>query len=682
MHNEQHDLDLFFLGPKSEQRQFLEEVLKLVLNDHVFWRRNYYPKDPPAIPYRKVHGEQARHFREEFYTELFQLISELKLDVPVFSPRYAAHMISETNLPSLVSYFATLLYNPNNVSSEASPVTIRYELQVGQQFARLFGFDAERSFGHLTSGGTVANYESLWYTMAGRTLPVSIAMAGGEGTGARDAGVRDAGVRSADGLWALMNVPLPEVEERLATYLAPDPEARYNALRPHLQSQLGLVGFARTVETYFDAEWKPPVLVAPRTAHYSWARALPLLGLGKSSVRTVAVDNTFRMVPGDFERVLRACQAEQRPVWQTVAVAGTTEFGTIDPVGALADIRDRLSAEGLYTPIHVDAAYGGYFATMYRDGEEAPVGVAAVGAAADGAAPGSAGEPTDAPPGGDTAEAYRALHRADSVTVDPHKAGYTPYGAGSIIIKHGFLKDLVAETAPYCLDRHDTTEAESPRPQLGKFILEGSKPGAAAASVWFSHKLIPLNMDGYGRQLATLCRLTRDVDARVAELGAEGAAADAAAAALAPRMVSLYRPQLNLLCLLAVPPSAAASGAVLQGGDASGAVPPSAASPRNLKLSRVNALNEALAERFGVREVMSIQSYDYLVSRTTVASDMAAIEACEELAHVERDAPAVTVLRLVFMNRWFEGLNEHGESYRENFLSVLCAEAARLWESL
>ena len=138
------------------------------LNDHVFWRRNYWPKDPPAIGYSKANGPDASHFREIFFTELFSLVSDLKLDVPVFSPRYMAHMISETTLPSLVAYFATLLYNPNNVSSEASPVTIRHELEVGKQFARLFGFDDRTSFGHLTSGGTIANYESLWFHKAGR----------------------------------------------------------------------------------------------------------------------------------------------------------------------------------------------------------------------------------------------------------------------------------------------------------------------------------------------------------------------------------------------------------------------------------------------------------------------------------------------------------------------------------
>ncbi|MEQ9104959.1 MAG: pyridoxal-dependent decarboxylase [Rhodothermales bacterium] len=624
MQNEQHDLDLFFLGPKSEQREFLSEILQLVMNDHVFWRRNYWPKDPPAIPYSKVHGEQARHFRERFFTELFRLISELKLDVPVFSPRYMAHMISETNLPSLISYFATLLYNPNNVSSEASPVTIRYELQVGKQFAELFGFPPDDAFGHLTSGGTVANYESLWYAMAGRTLPVAIALAS------------DAPPRGPDALWELMNVPLADVQLRLNRFLAPDPEARFAALREHMIGYKGLMGFARAAEEAFDAPWVEPVLVAPRTAHYSWSRALSVIGIGKHNVCRVEVDAAFRTVPEALEDVLRTCMAERRPVWQIVTVLGATEFGSVDPVDRLVDVRNRLAGEGMYAPIHADGAYGGYFATMFREGVGGP-DVDAPAAPADEA----------------VRAAFVGLGGAESVTVDPHKAGYTPYGAGSIVIKHGFLKDLVAETAPYCLDREDTTEASSPQPQLGKFILEGSKPGAAAASVWFSHRLIPLNMDGYGRQLATLCRVTADVHARIGEIGA---AAAVGSDVDAPQLVSLYPPQLNLLCILAVPPGVQ-------------------------RLSDVNALNEQLAARFGVKDVMSIQSYDYLVSRTTVATDMPAVAACPSLAGLDLDAENVSVLRLVFMNRWFEGLNEHGESYRENFLAVLQSEAARLWLS-
>ena len=53
----EHDLDLYFLGPKSEKRAFLFEALHLVLNDHVFWRRNYWPKDPTG--HRLQQGRMA-----------------------------------------------------------------------------------------------------------------------------------------------------------------------------------------------------------------------------------------------------------------------------------------------------------------------------------------------------------------------------------------------------------------------------------------------------------------------------------------------------------------------------------------------------------------------------------------------------------------------------------------------
>ncbi|MCB1054790.1 MAG: pyridoxal-dependent decarboxylase, partial [Acidobacteria bacterium] len=155
-------LDQFFLGPKSEQRLFLKELLELVVDDYIFWRRNYHPKDPPAMPHNSLHSEESEEYHGHFHQELFELISDLKLDVPFFSPRYMAHMVSEVAMPGLVAYLATMLYNPNNVSLEASAVTVEFELEVGQHFARLFGYGPDAAFGHLCSGGTLANYESLW----------------------------------------------------------------------------------------------------------------------------------------------------------------------------------------------------------------------------------------------------------------------------------------------------------------------------------------------------------------------------------------------------------------------------------------------------------------------------------------------------------------------------------------
>lgn len=609
----EHDLDLYFLGPKSEQRQFLYEALQLVLNDHVFWRRNYWPKDPPAIGYSKVNGPDASHFREMFFTELFSLVSDLKLDVPVFSPRYMAHMISETTLPALVAYFATLLYNPNNVSSEASPVTIRYELEVGKQFARLFGFDDRTSFGHLTSGGTIANYESLWFHKAGRFLPVAIEMARRKHDG-------KAGEIGPDALYDLLNVPLDEAEGWLSAFLGEgsDPESQWAKLESCLISHLGDTRFIREVEAQFETEWVEPVVIVPRTAHYCWRRSASLLGFGRDNLLKVAVDEEFRTSPDDLERVLESCRLERRPVIQIVTVVGTTEFGSVDPVDELVDARDRMVARGIYAPIHVDGAYGGYFATIFQNGD--------------------ADAPSPLEENAQIGSAFRSLHRVDSVTVDPHKAGYIPYGAGSIVIKHGYLKDLVAENAPYCLDRENLTDEDEPRPQLGKFILEGSKPGAVAASVWFSHRLIPLDNNGYGRQLSILCRIARRFDSMVSDWDG---------------VVSLFRPHTNIVCLYATHPSITS-------------------------YSELNALNEHLAARFGVRDVLSIQSYDYLVSRTTVAADMPVVTTQPEMTSLTADAESLSVMRLVFMNRWVELEEADGTNYLEDFL-VKLREAIEEW---
>ena len=602
----EHDLDLYFLGPKSEQRQFLAEALQLVLNDHVFWRRNYFPKDPPAIAYSKVHGEGARHFRELFFTELFSLISDLKLDVPVFSPRYMAHMISETTLPSLVAYFATLLYNPNNVSSEASPVTIRHELEVGKQFARLYGYDDTRSFGHLTSGGTIANYESLWYNKAGRYLPLALEMA----TRAEFDGEPE---RDSESLYRLLNVPLDEVEFRLNQFLngGSDPSARWEVLKTYLISYQGDFSFKREVEKEWGTEWVEPVIVVPKTAHYSWSRAVSLLGIGKNNILRVPVDSDFRMLPEALEATLTECLKKRQPIWQIVTVAGTTEFGSVDPIHDIVRVRDSFIEKGLYAPIHVDGAYGGYFATMFRDG--------------------ASKNSTFSDYNSEIRQAFKGIAGTDSVTVDPHKAGYIPYGAGSIILKHGFLKDLVAETAPYCLDREDTTQADSPTPQLGKFILEGSKPGAIAAAVWFSHKLIPLDKEGYGAQLSVLCSIARDFDALVSGRS---------------HLVSLFRPDTNIVCLFAKRKGISS-------------------------ISALNRLNEALAARFGVRDVPSIQSYDYLVSRTTISTDSERAKNDPFLSGLKQDDSQIAVLRLVFMNRWVESAEQSGKTYMVDFLDHL-----------
>lgn len=78
-------------------------------------------------------------------------------------------MCTDLTVPSLLGYFMTMIYNPNNVALEVSPITTVAEMEVGEQMCDMFGFsnhpkskNEPKGWAHITSGGTVANLESLW----------------------------------------------------------------------------------------------------------------------------------------------------------------------------------------------------------------------------------------------------------------------------------------------------------------------------------------------------------------------------------------------------------------------------------------------------------------------------------------------------------------------------------------
>src|SRR3546814_1392927 len=89
-----------------------------------------------------------------------------------------------------------------------------------------------------------------------------------------------------------------------------------------------------------------------------------------------------------------------------VAVLGTTEYGTVDPVDAMVDARDRWAAKGLGFSVHVDGAWGGYLATLFRNEDGSLRSIEEVGE-------GFARFPLP-----EVHAAFAALGRTDSVTVD------------------------------------------------------------------------------------------------------------------------------------------------------------------------------------------------------------------------------------------------------------------------
>ena len=568
-------LRAWFLGPRAENAALLERLVVESLRDHVFWRRNYHPEDGFTIREADKRREGYENAVATLTQELLGLLAELKRDVPVFSGRYKGHMIAEQTIAAQVGWFATMLYNPNNIAMDISPVTTRLEMEVAAQLARMIGYDPGASWGHLTSGGTIANFEAFWLARGVRYLPVAAAGA------AAELGL-DLPVTTADGtrseisrlsLWQLLNVPTRATLDLWDALwaAAPRPEVT-RALGNHSLATIGYQEYSRRLTFEYGDPLPPAVVLVSATAHYSWEKIVRALGIGSNLLVHVPVDTRFRMDPDALWARVRTLAEHRQAVLACVSVCGSTEESAVDRLDQVLEVRARAERElGLTFHVHSDACYGGYAAAVTRSadgGRREPADIRA-----------SVGESW---PGDEWVGAMEALGAADSVSVDPHKLGYVPYSAGAVLVRDGRARHLVATDPPYLAP----VGAEEPGVErfLGRYVLEGSKPGAAAAAVWLSHKALPLDERGYGylieRTAAGARRLHRGLGA----------------ADLSPfRVVLLPEPDINIVCYLVTHPSLAS-------------------------LRAVNALNERIYARMSLsrRE----DDPEYIITRTRLRSPM------------------------------------------------------------
>lgn len=163
---------------------------------------------------------------------------------------------------------------------------------------------------------------------------------------------------------------------------------------------------------------KGTIYVSDQT-HHSVLKAALLAGFPADRVRVVASDDSFRMrLDALADAVRDDCRAGLQP-FLVVGSGGTTNTGAVDDLDALATFARE---EGLW--LHVDAAYGGFFALTERG-----------------------------------RAALRGMDRADSVTLDPHKGLFLPYGTGSLLVRDGAaLRRAHAIEAEYLPTMRDTPE--------------------------------------------------------------------------------------------------------------------------------------------------------------------------------------------------------------------------------
>ncbi|HJS47007.1 MAG TPA: hypothetical protein VJ773_03360 [Gemmatimonadales bacterium] len=534
-------LRAWFLGPRAENAALLERLVTEALRDHVFWRRNYHPEDGFSISER---DRRAAGYEEAVATltqELLGLLAELKRDVPFFSGRYKGHMVFEQTIAAQVGYFAAMLYNPNNVALEAAPVTTRLELEAAAQLASAIGYDPGRAWGHLTGGGTIANFEALWIARNVAYLPLAIRWA------AADLGVplpvRLPGGGTADlaelDLHSLLNLQPPDALDgwqRLRAAAPPDVVAR--AVARHTLGAAGYQEYSRRIARDFPDPLPDSVVLVAATAHYSWEKVVRALGIGGDQLLHVPVDERCRMDPDALWEALGSLARTRTPVMALVSVCGSTEESAVDRLDLVLEVRERAARElGLAFHLHSDACYGGYAAAVTRD---------AAGARRTGAA--IRAELAGDWPADDWVAAVAALGEADSVTVDPHKLGYVPYPAGAFLCRDRRARELVAVTPPYLAPAGgDPTGDEF----LGRFIFEGSKPGAAAAAVWLSHKVLPLDERGYGYLIGQTAVGARRLHAALAAADLGGF-----------RAVLLPEPDINIVCWVMAHPGCGSLGAL------------------------------------------------------------------------------------------------------------------------
>ena len=602
------DLLAYMIGPKAENMQLFRDLIVEALDDHMFWRRNFYPQDLPVVKAFDQSHKEYRDFVDTLRDRLFEFLSEAKRGIPFFSPRYIGHMNTDLLLPGLLGYFGAMLYNQNNVAGESSPVTARLEAEVIEKMCHMVGYSPDTAFGYLSSGGTTANFYALWMARNLKTMPLSlrlsvadrtrdgmilkelsVALKDVESTGRKrrhpDESLLDSArvavgtalrVVKADGseallselnAWELLNIPIEAscglrraAIQSIARALGGKDQAAALGLagtlfdlliKPWSLATLGEVGFRQQSSRHFPAEkgllagpWR--VYVA-RNKHYSWPKAMDILGIGREGLVEIPHRPGFDMDIAALHDRLTADADEARrggglPLL-VVSLFGTTEEGALDDLPTVAATLGHLQrGNGLSPWWHVDAAYGGYLGTLLPDelrsalagprGDAVELERVFAAWATDGVVTFKDWlEKCCVASGLDLKANRRLIHdlieisergegswlswrdllrrtaclrEAHSITIDPHKLGYIPYPSGAVLVKHREGREVVSHRAPY-LWSGARVEAEF----SGQFTVEGSRAGATAAACWLAHTVAPLDPNGHGRLIALSILATR-----------------------------------------------------------------------------------------------------------------------------------------------------------------------------
>jgi L-2,4-diaminobutyrate decarboxylase len=117
-------------------------------------------------------------------------------------------------------------------------------------------------------------------------------------------------------------------------------------------------------EAWTEGSPKDLVVMGPSTAHYSIARAISIMGMGKNAFIPVPVDKNEVLIPSALEEVYKEQLKQGKRVMAVVANACATSTGLFDDLNAVADFCEKYKLW-----YHVDGAHGAVALLSEKDKE-------------------------------------------------------------------------------------------------------------------------------------------------------------------------------------------------------------------------------------------------------------------------------------------------------------------------
>ncbi|KAK4446994.1 pyridoxal phosphate-dependent transferase [Podospora aff. communis PSN243] len=176
----------YFIGPRAENLDEFRKNITKLLDQLQITRQRYFNEDVANrysfIPQSVQDSAEFKRVTAKISKAVQQTAVMLgQHSIPFWSPRYQAHMCTDLSMPAMLGYIMTMMYNPNNVALEASPISTVAEIEVGEQLCEMFGYASNLTdkgeptgWGHVTCGGTVANLESIWVARNLKFYPLSV----------------------------------------------------------------------------------------------------------------------------------------------------------------------------------------------------------------------------------------------------------------------------------------------------------------------------------------------------------------------------------------------------------------------------------------------------------------------------------------------------------------------------